>query len=92
MTPPFGTAFVSIPVDGWDQIGEAIEVRMIATANPGDPAALGQLAEAPGPHFCKFAAGHGMAARRTEAAEAPDATLAWSFESIEPTLVEIVVD
>lgn len=46
MTPPFGPTFVSIPVDDWDQPGETIDVRMIATANPGDPAALAQLGEA----------------------------------------------
>lgn len=46
MTPPFGPTFVSVPVDDWDQEGEAVDVRAIATANPGDPAALAQLAAA----------------------------------------------
>ncbi|AJP73848.1 benzoylformate decarboxylase [Sphingomonas hengshuiensis] len=46
MTPPFGPTFVSVPVDDWDQPGEAIEPRTITTANPGDPAALDELAQA----------------------------------------------
>lgn len=46
MTPPFGPTFVSVPVDDWDQEGEAVKQRQIAMANPGDPRALAQLAEA----------------------------------------------
>jgi benzoylformate decarboxylase len=44
MTPPFGPCFVSVPVDDWDQPGEGVETRMLATRNPGDRAALDQLA------------------------------------------------
>jgi benzoylformate decarboxylase len=46
MTPPFGPCFVSVPVDDWDRPGEPVEVRMLATRNPGDRAALDQLAAA----------------------------------------------
>jgi benzoylformate decarboxylase len=45
MTPPFGPCFVSVPVDDWDQPGEPVQPRMLATHNPGDRAALDQLAE-----------------------------------------------
>ena len=45
MTPPFGPCFVSVPVDDWDRPGEPLESRMLATRNPGDRAALDQLAE-----------------------------------------------
>jgi benzoylformate decarboxylase len=48
MTPPFGPTFVSVPVDDWDQVGEAVAAREFAMAHPGDPAALGQLARALG--------------------------------------------
>ncbi|MBW8743022.1 MAG: benzoylformate decarboxylase [Sphingomonas sp.] len=44
MTPPFGPCFVSVPVDDWDRPGEPVEPRMLATRNPGDRAALDQLA------------------------------------------------
>lgn len=44
MTPPFGPCFVSVPVDDWDQPGEAVESRTLATRNPGDRAALNALA------------------------------------------------
>ena len=44
MTPPFGPCFVSVPVDDWDQPGEPLEPRTMATRNPGDRAALDQLA------------------------------------------------
>lgn len=44
MTPPFGPCFVSIPVDDWDQPGTPVEPRGLAMGNPGDPAALDQLA------------------------------------------------
>ena len=46
MTPPFGPCFVSVPVDDWDQPGEPLGPRTVATANPGDRAALEQLANA----------------------------------------------
>lgn len=44
MTPPFGPCFVSVPVDDWDQPGEPVEARTLAMSNPGDRAALDQLA------------------------------------------------
>jgi len=44
MTPPFGPCFVSVPVDDWDRAGEPVDARMLATSNPGDRAALDQLA------------------------------------------------
>lgn len=44
MTPPFGPCFVSVPVDDWDQPGEPVEPRTLAMRNPGDHAALDQLA------------------------------------------------
>jgi len=44
MTPPFGPCFVSVPVDDWDQPGEPVETRMLATRNPGDRSALDALA------------------------------------------------
>jgi benzoylformate decarboxylase len=46
MTPPCGPTFVSVPVDDWDQEGEAIALRRFATAHPGNPMALAQLAAA----------------------------------------------
>jgi len=46
MTPPFGPCFISVPVDDWDQPGEPLETRMLATRNPGDREALDQLASA----------------------------------------------
>lgn len=46
MTPPFGPCFVSVPVDDWDQPGEPMEARVLATSNPGDRAALDQLVAA----------------------------------------------
>lgn len=46
MTPPCGPAFVSVPVDDWDQPGAPVAERSIATAHPGDPAALAALAAA----------------------------------------------
>jgi len=45
MTPPCGPCFVSIPVDDWDQPGDPVGPRMLATHNPGDRAALDQLAK-----------------------------------------------
>jgi len=45
MTPPSGPCFVSIPVDDWDQPGEPVQPRMLATRNPGDRAALDQLTQ-----------------------------------------------
>src|SRR3954471_1817929 len=48
MTPPFGPTFVSVPVDDWDQEGEPVAPRQFAMTNPGDPAALAQLAVALG--------------------------------------------
>ena len=45
MTPPFGPCFVSVPVDDWDQPGEPVQPRMLATHNPGDRGALDQLAK-----------------------------------------------
>ncbi|MCW3848590.1 benzoylformate decarboxylase [Sphingomonas sp. LB-2] len=44
MTPPFGPCFVSVPVDDWDRPGEAVAARAFAMGNPGDRAALDQLA------------------------------------------------
>ena len=46
MTPPFGPCFISVSVDDWDQPGEPLETRMLATRNPGDREALDQLASA----------------------------------------------
>lgn len=46
MTPPFGPVFVSIPVDDWDQPCEPLAATLPDTRNPGDPAALAQLAKA----------------------------------------------
>lgn len=48
MTPPCGPTFVSVPVDDWDQEGESVTSRRFATAHPGDPAALAELAAALG--------------------------------------------
>jgi len=44
MTPPFGPAFVSVPVDDWDMECDWVDVRQIATANPGDPDGIARLA------------------------------------------------
>ena len=46
MEPPCGPTFVSIPVDDWDQACSPIELRRVATRNPGDPDALGDIAVA----------------------------------------------
>ncbi len=48
MTPPCGPTFVSIPVDDWDAEAEGVEARRIAVLNPGDPAAIAELAQALG--------------------------------------------
>jgi benzoylformate decarboxylase len=44
MTPPRGPTFVSVPIDDWDEECDWVEARSIATANPGDPHAIAQLA------------------------------------------------
>jgi benzoylformate decarboxylase len=44
MTPPYGPAFVSVPVDDWDEDCDWVNPRSIATANPGDPNAITRLA------------------------------------------------
>ncbi|RIV82241.1 benzoylformate decarboxylase [Aurantiacibacter xanthus] len=49
MTPPFGPTFVSVPVDDWDKPCEPLpRLPRVATTNPGDPAALVELARALG--------------------------------------------
>ncbi len=44
MTPPYGPAFVSVPVDDWDEECDWVDARSIATTNPGDPGAIARLA------------------------------------------------
>lgn len=44
MTPPFGPAFVSIPVDDWDQPCDPLAIARLTSTNPGDPAAVQELA------------------------------------------------
>jgi benzoylformate decarboxylase len=48
MTPPRGPTFVSIPVDDWDAEADVVQARRIAVLNPGDPAAVADLAQALG--------------------------------------------
>jgi benzoylformate decarboxylase len=46
MTAPRGPVFVSVPVDDWDQMCEPESLRKLAADNPGDGAALAEVAEA----------------------------------------------
>lgn len=46
MEPPCGPTFVSVPVDDWDRPAIAVPVRKVVTRNPGDPAALAEVAGA----------------------------------------------
>jgi benzoylformate decarboxylase len=46
MEPPFGPAFVSVPVDDWDQSCDPIDVRWVTGRNPGDPDGLRKVAHA----------------------------------------------
>jgi benzoylformate decarboxylase len=48
MTPPYGPTFVSVPVDDWDAPADGVNARRIAVLNPGDPAAIAELAQALG--------------------------------------------
>ncbi len=46
MEPPWGPTFVSVPIDDWDQPCEPIPARRMFARNPGDPAALAEVAAA----------------------------------------------
>jgi benzoylformate decarboxylase len=46
MEPPFGPTFVSVPIDDWDQPCDPVAPRRVFADNPGDPAALAELANA----------------------------------------------
>ncbi|WP_068072809.1 benzoylformate decarboxylase [Novosphingobium lentum] len=46
MQPPCGPTFVSIPVDDWDRPCDPLPVRRVAAANPGDPEAMAEIAQA----------------------------------------------
>jgi len=46
MEPPRGPTFVSVPVDDWDRPCAPVAARRVAMRNPGDPAALAEIAAA----------------------------------------------
>jgi benzoylformate decarboxylase len=46
MQPPFGPAFVSVPVDDWDRCCDPIEPRRVGRMLRGDPELLAAVAEA----------------------------------------------
>jgi benzoylformate decarboxylase len=46
MEPPWGPTFVSVPIDDWDRECEPIPARRMFARNPGDPAALAEVAAA----------------------------------------------
>jgi benzoylformate decarboxylase len=46
MQPPRGPTFVSVPVDDWDRLCDAIEPREVSAAVAGDPALLARAAAA----------------------------------------------
>lgn len=45
MQAPRGPTFVSIPIDDWDRPCPPFEAHRLASANPGDPAALAEAAQ-----------------------------------------------
>ncbi|MBX9884300.1 MAG: benzoylformate decarboxylase [Novosphingobium sp.] len=46
MEPPWGPTFVSVPIDDWDRPCDPIPPRRMFARNPGDPAALAEVAAA----------------------------------------------
>ncbi|MBY0393546.1 MAG: benzoylformate decarboxylase, partial [Novosphingobium sp.] len=46
LEPPWGPTFVSVPLDDWDRECDPIPARRMFARNPGDPAALAEVAAA----------------------------------------------